>query len=90
VNITTAASSKVPKAIVERIVDTATVSDGIRVASAAGLVAFKLFRFSAQDRADIAALMEATPVDLTGFPLAADEVAAFDALVRETNADKFV
>ena len=85
VNITTAASSKVPKEIVERIVDTATVSDGIRVASAAGLVAFKLLRFSAQDRADIAALVAATPVDLSGFSLPSEMVAAFDALVREAN-----
>jgi hypothetical protein len=53
------------------------------------LVAFKLFRFSAQDRADIAALIAATPVDLSGFPLADEKVAAFNALVREAEADQF-
>ncbi len=77
------------KEIVERIVDPATVSDGFRVASAAGLVAFKLFRFSAQDRADIAALIAATPLDLSGFQLADEKVAAFNALVREAEADQF-
>jgi hypothetical protein len=87
VNVITASSSNVPKEIVEQVIRSTTASNGIRVASAAGLVALKLFRFSAQDRADIVALSETRRVDLSGLPLPPEKLAAFEALVSEAKTD---
>lgn len=70
----------VPQQIVDRVVETAIISDGIKVASASGLVALKLFRQSMQDQADIVALIKTGHVDLDGFDLPPDKVAAYDRL----------
>jgi hypothetical protein len=77
----------VPKEIVDQIIRTTTFSDGIQIASAPGLVALKLFRFSAQDRADIVGLLEIGLVDLSGFSLPPEKLAAFEALVSEAKID---
>jgi hypothetical protein len=55
VDIFTPSSMNIPRDVAERVIQTATPNDHIRVASASGLVALKLFRLSMQDRADIVA-----------------------------------
>jgi hypothetical protein len=80
----------VPIRVAAAVVSTALESDGLRYASAAGLVALKLFRLSAQDKADIIALIKAQSVkaaDLDPFELTEDQVALFVGLVHEAEHD---
>ncbi len=79
---------KIPVALAERVIATATESDGIRIATAAGLVALKLFRLSLQDKADIVALIKSGRIsDLSSFPLPPDQLAAFDELQTAAQTD---
>ena len=57
VDIFTPPSINVPRDVVEQVMRTATRSNGIRVASASGLVALKLFRLGMRDKADIVGLI---------------------------------
>jgi len=78
----------VPRAIVQHVMRTAIESNGIRVASAAGLVALKLFRLSMQDKADIIALIKSGRMaDLDQFPLPPDKVVAFQELAAAAQSD---
>jgi hypothetical protein len=81
VDIFTPSSINIPKDVAEQVMRTVVLSDNIRVASASGLVALKLFRSSMQDRADIVALIKTGHVDLSGWPLSPEMLAAFEALV---------
>jgi hypothetical protein len=63
------------------------MSDGVRVASESGLVVIKLFRLSRQDEADIVALIKTDRVDVSGFPLPAEKMAAFRMLVEAAATD---
>jgi hypothetical protein len=81
VDIFTPSSINIPKDVAEQVIGSVTLSDDIRVASASGLVALKLFRSSMQDRADIVALIKTGHVDLSGWPLSPEMLAAFEALV---------
>lgn len=56
-------------ALVKKITETSIEIDGFQVASREGLIASKLDRFRLQDRADISALLQLGPVDLSDFPL---------------------
>jgi len=87
VNIVSPSSMSVPEEIAEQVIVAATRSNRIRVATPSGLVALKLFRFSAQDCADIIALIKTGRVDLSGFPLPPEKLVAFDALVSEAKTD---
>jgi hypothetical protein len=87
VNIVSPSSMSFPEEIAEQVILTATRSNRIRVATPSGLVALKLFRFSAQDCADIIALIKIGRVDLSEFPLPPEKLAAFDALVSEAATD---
>jgi hypothetical protein len=87
VNIVTPSARGIPKEIAEEIVRTATLSNRIRVASPSGLVASKLFRLSAQDKADIIALIKTGRVDLSEFRLPPERLMAFDELVSEAATD---
>jgi hypothetical protein len=88
VEIITPEFVKVPASVVRQAIVTATESNGIRIASAAGLVALKLFRLSVQDKADIVALIKSGRVsDLTTFALPLDKVAMFDELVIIAQTD---
>jgi len=55
--------------LVQKVFDTARVSDGVRIASPQGLVALKLGRFSRQDQTDIETLMNIETVELDNWPL---------------------
>jgi hypothetical protein len=76
-----------PTTIAQHVCDTSVMSDDMRVASEGGLIALKLFRFSRQDQADIIALIKTERVDMTGFPLPPDKLAAYETLVREAATD---
>jgi hypothetical protein len=79
---------KVPQAVLAKVIDTATESDGVRVASATGLVALKLYCLSFQDKADIVALIKTGGVsNLEAFSLPADKMAAFEELVAAARTD---
>jgi hypothetical protein len=60
---------KIPQHLVETVFDTATLIDGIHIASKSGLIALKLQRFSRQDQADIEQLLKMSGVDMTPFNL---------------------
>lgn len=76
-----------PIEIAEEMALTAIVSDGVQVASEAGLVALKVFRRSRQDEADIIALIKTGRVDLSGFPLPPEIMSAFRELVEAAAMD---
>ena len=77
----------IPEEIAEQIVLTATLNNRIRVATPSGLVALKLSRLSAHDKADIIALIKTGRVDLSGFQLPPEKLVALDALVSEAATD---
>lgn len=76
-----------PVGLCEKVAETATESDGVRVASASGLVALLLRRASLQDKADIVALLKTGRVDISGFPLPAEEVGLYRTLVAAAATD---
>ena len=51
------------------VYDTSEIHDGIRIASPSGIVALKLGRFNAYDKADISSLIKYTKIDLSPFNL---------------------
>jgi hypothetical protein len=59
----------VPLEVAQRVIEAATESDGIKIASASGLAALKLFRLSMRDKADLAALVKTGRVNVDGFAL---------------------
>ena len=77
-----------PKEIVEKIISTARISNGIKVASPSGLVASKLFRFSLQDKADIVGLMNREKIDLQGFHLPMDKLDRYAGLLADAENEK--
>src|SRR5208337_1340118 len=87
VDIFTPSSINIPREVAEQVMGTVVLSDNIRVASASGLVALKLFRSSMQDRADIVALIKTGHVDLVGWPPPPDMLTAFEALVEIARTD---
>jgi len=87
VDIFTPSSINIPRDVAEQVIGTATLSDDIRVASASGLVALKLFRSSMRDRADIVALLKTGHVDLSGWPLPPEMLPSFEALVELAKID---
>jgi hypothetical protein len=87
VDIFTPSSINVPREIAEQVIGTVTLSDNIRVASASGLVALKLFRSSMQDKADMVALIKTGQVYLAGWPLSSDMLAASGALFEMAKTD---
>lgn len=87
VHVVTPAALGVPREIAEKVARTVLTSDGVRVASESGLVALKLFRRSRQDEADIIALIKTGRVDVSGFPLSAEEMSRFRELVEAAATD---
>jgi hypothetical protein len=87
VNIVTPAGIQVPVEVAEEFARSAILSDLVIVASESGLIALKLFRRSRQDEADIVALVKTGRVDLSGFPLAAEKLSAFQELVEVAQYD---
>lgn len=62
-----------PQGLVQKVVETAEHSGGMKVASRSGLVALKLFRDTLKDDADIQELLISGNVDLTPFTPWLDE-----------------
>jgi hypothetical protein len=87
VDIFTPFSINIPRDVAEQVMGKVVLSDRIRVASASGLVALKLFRSSMQDKADIVALVKTGHVDLSGWPVSSEMLAAFEALVEVARTD---
>lgn len=75
----------VSPALIQQVIDSAVWSEGIRIASASGLVALKLQRYSRQDQADIVALIATGRVDISGFYLTSDQRQRFEELKREAH-----
>ena len=70
-----------PKNLIKQVMDSSTMSNGVRVASASGIVVLKLGRLSMQDKADIIALIKTKRVsDLTEFSLPPEKMQAFQEL----------
>ena len=86
-DIFTPSSINIPRDVAEQVIGTVTLSDNIRVASASGLVALKLFRSSMQARADIVALIKTGHVDLSEWPLSPEMLAGYEALVEAARTD---
>lgn len=69
---------------VKKVIETATISDGIRIASPSGIIALKLARFSAQDKADMIALIKSgQPIDISGFCLPQDQIQKFIGIMHD-------
>jgi hypothetical protein len=88
VELVTPELQQVPRELASRVAETATETDGVRVAAAAGLVAMKLGRLSLQDKADIIALVKSGRIeDLETFPLSDSQFAAYRGLAEEAQTD---
>lgn len=90
VEIVTASHVNVPVAVFSKVAETAVESDGVKVASAAGLIALKLFRASAQDKADIIALIKSRGVrleDMSTYSLPQPQLQIFKQLLKDAADD---
>lgn len=76
----------VPDGLVKQVVQTAETSNGMRIASKAGLVALKLQRAELQDQADIQALLRTGDVDLTPYKewLTSEQINIFNQIKNST------
>lgn len=84
--ITTKVAHIAPE-IIHQVFYSAVESDGIKIASASGLVALKLHRLSMLDKADIIALVKTGRVELRGFSLADEKRRAYEILEAEAPHD---
>jgi hypothetical protein len=75
---------KIPKNIVEKIIDTSISSNGFQIASKEGLIVSKLFRFSRQDQADIESiyLHYKGKIDLSDFNLDQELLNKYESIVN--------
>jgi hypothetical protein len=87
IDVITRKFAHVPPEIIQQVIDTAVESDGIKIASASGLVALKLHRLSMQDKADIIALIKTGKVNVDGFALPPEMLRAFEVLELEAPLD---
>jgi hypothetical protein len=87
-NLSTPSWIGVPVEVAEQVVIDAVVSDDIRVASASGLVALKLFAPpSARTEAEIFALLKTGCVDLSEWRLPPEIVTASEVMVEMAASD---
>jgi hypothetical protein len=87
VDIITTNVAHISPQIIRQVIDSAVESDGVKIASASGLVALKLHRLSMQHEADIIALIKTGKVDVRGFALSPARVRAFEVLEAEAPHD---
>jgi hypothetical protein len=87
IKIVTPERLQVPTPVSEVVIRSATVSDGVRIATASGLTALKLFWLNLHAKADIVALIKTGRVNLTAFSLSADRIAAYEELVETAKTD---
>ena len=79
----------VPVAVLATVFETAILDNGVRIASASGLVAMKLFgRLRLQDQADIVDLIKTGRIDLTEFSLDSATLKAFDELKEISDRER--
>lgn len=88
VEVVSPATINVDAMLARAVFDTAIVTDGIRVASASGLVALKLQRLHALDEADIIQLIQTGLIDLTALPLANTQLAAYARLQARASQEQ--
>jgi hypothetical protein len=81
VEVLTPTAINMSQEIAQAIFDNSKSTDGIKVASPAGLIVSKLGRFNLQDKADIGALYELGPVDLSPYPIPKEWEAKYQTLV---------
>ncbi len=70
--------------LAQKVLETAIMNDGVRIASPSGIVALKLGRLNAQDRADIIDMILHEKIDLTGFHLTQNQMSKYVALVTDS------
>lgn len=80
VEVVSPATIKLSAGLAQAVFDTAISHNGVRVASASGLVALKLQRLHAIDEADIIQLIQTGSVDLTAFPLTVQQLTEYARL----------
>lgn len=75
----------VPVEIIKKVIDTANLVDGIKIASPSGLVAMKLYRASYQDKSDIIQLINSCNVNISSFPLDEEQYNLYNQLNKEAS-----
>ena len=80
VEVVTSSTINIPQHIAVSIFETANIIEGIKVASPAGLVASKIFRFNLRDQSDIKDLIDFTEIDLSPFNLSEIELDRFELI----------
>ena len=83
IEVLTPASINIPENVAQAIYANARIENGVRIASPAGLVASKLKRFKLQDQADIEALCELGPIDLSPYPIPKDWLEKFEQFQKD-------
>jgi hypothetical protein len=83
IEVLTPSHIKVPANVAKIIIETSTEIENIRVASPSGIVASKLFRFSLQDKADIASLLKSYEIDLSLFNIPQKELNIYSNFLNE-------
>ena len=69
--------------LAKQIIDTAIISDGMKIASPSGLIASKLGRFNRQDQADIESLLKTQKVDISTYSLTDIEIQNFFSIKND-------
>lgn len=77
IEVLTPDTVNVSRELAEKVEDSATVSDGVRIASPAGLVALKLQRATMKDQGDIVELIKTGQVDMDGWPISEDQLVLY-------------
>jgi len=85
IEVLTPTHIKVPENVAKIIIETSIEIENIKVASPSGIVASKLFRFSLQDKADIASLLKSYEIDLSSFNIPQKESDIFSNFLNEIN-----
>jgi len=87
IDVITTKVAHIPPKIIQQVIDSAVESDGVKIASASGLIALKLHRLSMQDKADIIALIKTGTVNVDGFALPPETLRALEVLEMEAPHD---
>jgi hypothetical protein len=83
--ITSEFIKNLPNDVVQKVSETAIVSNNIKIASPSGLVTLKLHRMNRFDEDDICDLIKTGKVDLIGWPISPDKLEIYYNIVRKIN-----
>jgi hypothetical protein len=75
-------SINISTALVQKVFNTAILSNGVKVASPSSLVALKLQRLKGHDIGDIAGLIKTGKVNLSGYPLSKQNLKDFEEIKK--------